>query len=394
MVKRALLLTAGLLLLLPLYATFAQDQGVGTPTPSPSPTPEAGVIVRHGVELIFPVELEFSLIVSLPPGDIESGEVILSQDSGYQETIDLNLDNDLNFADDESLEIRKPIRFTPQNAPRPFERLDYEWRITSSQGTDNLADWIIFQPGGAEWQSTPADTLKIYWHNANLGADVLREEFLPVVNLMESHVGGVADLDFVIYDANFEICESSEHPCSRDSLTEYYAEHGIAFVQPDQPGLDALQNDMIEALVMENYTGRWAGRDVPAWFRSGLAQLYRQSSNAGALATARNAEAQDFLLPPARLQRTLPDDADAFEQRLWDSQSYTLVLYLADSFGEEVPFDLATVFPEAENFETALQALTGMSLAENFRLWRQWLRSEAADNAATWTPYLTSINEG
>jgi hypothetical protein len=393
MLRRALLLTAGLFLLLPLYASFAQDAGDETPTLTPSPTPEAGVIVRHGYELIFPVELEFSLIVSVPPSDIQSGEVILSQDSGFQQTIPLNLDTDINLANADSLEIRKAIRFELNNAPRPFERLDYEWRLNSVRGTDNLERWLLFQPDDVEWQHTPADALRMYWHDDNLAANILREELQPAIDQIASHTGTSPSLDFAIYSPDFEICVPDEedestlvypgHPqysCSLDDLRDYYGNHGIAFIQPPDSGFDTLQNEMIEVMVIQAYAPGWVGRGVPVWFAEGLAQLYRQNINVGAVEIARSAEAQDMLLPPSRLENLLPDDADAFDQRLWDAQSYTLLLYLADTFGEDAPIDLATAFPEAESFDVALQNITGMTLAENFRLWRQWLRSDEADN--------------
>lgn len=420
MVKRALLLTAGLLLLLPLYATFAQDQGVGTPTPSPSPTPEAGVIQRHGAELIFPVELEFFLIITAPQQDILGGEVVLSQENGYEASFPLELADDLNFAGEESLEIRKTILFDLDNAPRPFERLDYEWRVTTAAGandqTDNLENWILFQPDGVTWQQTATDELTLHWHLDHLAAEEMRAELLPVSRLIDDHTGDVADLDFAIYGATFDICIPSldantgeevesvlvypgrpEYPCSVNDIANYYASHDIALIQPDDPGFDNIQQAIIAELVRETYASQWVGRGVPAWFASGLSQLYRPNGNAAALNTVRNAEGQNFLLPPARLQSALPSDADAYEQRLWEAQSYTLVLYLADNFGADAPFDLATAFPEAESFEAAVENITGMSLAENFRVWRQWLRTESAASAATWHPYLTTtaaLDEG
>jgi hypothetical protein len=393
MLRRALLLTAGLFLLLPLYASFAQDAGDETPTLTPSPTPEAGVIVRHAYELIFPVELEFSLIVSVPPSDIQSGQVILSQDSGFQQTIPLNLDTDINLANANSLEIRKAIRFELNNAPRPFERLDYEWRLTSVRGTDNLERWLLFQPDDVEWQHTPADALRMYWHDDNLAANILREELQPAIDQIASDTETSPSLDFAIYSPGFEICVPEEddestlvypgrpqYSCSLDDLRDYYGNHGIAFIQPPDSGFDTLQNEMIEVMVIQAYAPGWVGRGVPVWFAEGLAQLYRQNINVGAVEIARSAEAQDMLLPPSRLENLLPEDADAFDQRLWDAQSYTLVLYLADTFGEDAPIDLATAFPETESFDAALQNITGMTFAENFRLWRQWLRSDEADN--------------
>ena len=54
----------------------------------------------------------------------------------------------------------------------------------------------------------------------------------------------------------------------------------------------------------------------------------------------------------------LPSEADYQARALWEAQSYLLVLYLADRYGADAPFDLAQNIPaDGDGFAGALAAL-------------------------------------
>jgi hypothetical protein len=173
--------------------------------------------------------------------------------------------------------------------------------------------------------------------------------------------------------------------CDPRDVQKIYKAHRFVVLRRAGLTLDRVQDQIVEALAGDMLDRLWQGSEVPpAWFQAGLIQLYGLLPQPAALTLVREANRADNLLPPGSLMATpVPGAATT---RLWQAQSYLLVLYLASRFGAEVPFEVARNAAKS-SFAEALRAATNRSFEEISEDWRAWLASDAAQAAVRWTPY-------
>jgi len=121
----------------------------------------------------------------------------------------------------------------------------------------------------------------------------------------------------------------------------------------------------------------------------GLAGLYHLQADTPALQVARAAGRTESLIPLEGLMFDPPDDWPEMKRELWEAQSYLLVLYLADRWGADAPFELAErLTNETGDFETIFTSVTGQSVRLFWVEWQRWLFAGVAEDATRWTPYL------
>lgn len=383
-----------------LHAAYAQD---GTPTPT------AGIIYQQSAAVFFPSAIQFTASLAARQETLASGTLTLFQASGFEQTVELTFEGEdgaVSGAHIDTTDLLKLVVFEGEAIPRPFEPLNYRWQIvTDDERVSEVADEMLFQPSGGNWQQIDTPPLTFWWHNERLGMGVLRENLLTIYALLEKNTGEAPQLNFVVYDADYRFCDAvldpdtnvqrevmvgnANLPCSVDELKQYLAQNNLIFIQRQDNDFGSLENQLISELVTRFYGLVWdEDLSVPSWFTSGLAQLYRQTGDFRALVTARAALEQEALFTLEGLENAPP--IDAAQKAVWEAQSYLLVLYLADCYGASAPFELARSLVGASSFESAFQDLTDMTLSQAYRAYRGWLGSKAAEVAVLWNPYLAT----
>lgn len=338
--------------------------------------------------------LQFDTSISARPETITGSEIDLFQSTGYERHITLNLEDTLAPAGVDSAALSVWVSLADGPMPQPFAPLNYRWEITDATGNiSEIRGEILYQPDG-EWTES-GDTPLRFVIQGDLGTGILRQDLLTTYDLLSTHLQSEAapTFRFILYEPQTELCRIPLHEvetiCTPDDLREFYAQAGLTFIQRSEIGFEAVSNQLTAALVEAFYTPVWPDSEVPAWFVSGLTQLYRQAGHYPAWVAAQSANQTGGLLSLAILSEGLPDDADSPQRALWESQSYLMLLYLADQYGAATPFDLALALGENPDFEAALaQVSDGLTLDGLYRRWVAWLPSKPAEVASLWNPYL------
>lgn len=178
-------------------------------------------------------------------------------------------------------------------------------------------------------------------------------------------------------------------PCSVKDYENIYAAAGISLLQRPTIGFTEFKDALTDRMVRDFYGSLWGGADVPAWFETGLARLYRTHAGYNELQIARAAGRTDTLLTFEDLASPLPTNSLERDLALWDAESYLLVLYLADQIRKDVPFQLAAEIAGSEGgFDDAWQKFTNTDLTGLWNAWNSWLFSDKSDQAVLWTPYM------
>ncbi|MBZ0310326.1 MAG: hypothetical protein K8I82_29970, partial [Anaerolineae bacterium] len=360
MVKRGLLLLLGILV---AGVSHAQE------TP-----PDRTLITQTGIEIFFPAAMRFRATFAANRQDFESAALSLYQVNGVEATIPVVLDEHLigeglDFID---VQVDQPL-----GAFRLFEPFNYRWELTTTNGeTYTFADEYLPIPPNSigEWQTAGDVPLTFYWYNPNLGVNLLRENLLSVYALLQSQTGLDKTFQFIIFDHDHVFCDSKidaetgqeisitrgsdAYTCALETIQNLLQRNNLRFIQRTDASFDTLEAQLMREIVTEFYGDYWTV-EVPNWFEEGLALLYRPYPGLRELMIAQQADSRNALMGLSQLQIPLNSSMTAEQQDIWKAQSYLLLLYLADTYGAEVPFELALSLDEAESFEAAFEAITG-----------------------------------
>jgi hypothetical protein len=377
------------------------------------------VIFGHSAQALFPLGVEFRLSLATPQAEIITGRLTLAQASGFEASYDLTLPSPITPAEGETppahdvtgggvdtTEITKLIVFDSILAsPMPFEPINYRWEIDTgglNPRTSIMSDQVLFQPRQTEWQVLDQAPLSFTWYNPNLGVAVLRQELMPIYDLMAQHTRLAPTFRFALFEADFEFCQSVTDPeddttrlvipgstdiaCQEEDYQAALARAGYDLLWTEQNDFDLRLNGLLERLFTGFYEEYWGeqGQAIPTWYERGLAQFYRRGNGLQALAFAQDAAALGQLLTLNDLSRPPSPEQTV----LWQAQSYLFLLYLADEFGAQTPFQVAQAIPQAESFEAAFEEVIGQPLAGQYRAFLTWVDSPPAEVAALWNPYL------
>jgi len=365
---------------------------------------------RH--EIVFPAVIRFFLGANVHLEDVTSITLTVRQESGLDHTFTLDLEQTLipEFSGGTPKQFLFEWSLIGNASPRPFEAVDYLWEVTMRDGEVAQAQGQFYYADAERglWRTAGRYPLILHWTNANLAGQVVWEEVMAAYGLLDRHTEDTPGFEFALYEPGARLCETvrdeanddertvvlarsdaAEYPCSEAMFAQLYAQHGMIFLQRASYGFSVLENHLIETMVRQTYAPMWVEVRVPAWFIEGLAALYRLRPGLAALEVTRSAARTGSAHPIEVLAAGMPQDATYPEQTVWEAQSYLLVLFLADRYGAEAPFQLARdAATNSAGFDGALQALTGDDQAGLWTEWQRWLFSDAAMRAVAWTPYM------
>lgn len=371
---------------------------------------DAGQIYSHGIELLYPVTIRFFLTVSCPQAMLNNVELTVRQESGLYLSFDVSVADHIGEESrDYTNLIYDWVLADSEQTPLPFESLNYGWRVETAEGVSSVADEILLEDTRhGEWYKGGEPPLTLRWLNPDLAGGRIQKETLAAYDLLTRRTGLSPRFEFVIYDPGMKLCESRvqetgetasvlishnfgqpQYACSLEHYKQAYDHANMLFLQRTSLGYAVLEDELITEMAQKTYDQLWAGAEVPAWFRFGLAGLYRLRPNYSALQVVRTAARTETLITLPELAQPLPSTTQFQAQMLWESESYLLVLFLADKFGAQAPFELAqAVTQHAGGFAGALQDLIGAGDAALWDEWTTWIFTNNADAAQTWTPYL------
>jgi hypothetical protein len=398
-------------------------------------TPRFGLME---VEIIYPAGIHTAISLPSPLENLTNLTLEILFGDGTRQTFNLNPDAVTLASEDDRALLAYDYLFTSERIPRWFESVVITWRGTWADGvqqeaaltvmiTDTRFAWLqATDPGGGMQlliadgadladSQIPAATLPARRTpvDPNLPptpdtiASQMTSGLWSVYELLAAQTGTRPVFRWIVYNTPSSpgcttngdgqpIAQSSisllELPCDHAIASAILRESGLEVVQVEQVGYDDLETALSASLVESFYAPVWNGRDIPAWFVSGLQQFISRVPKGNLRAPLQLAARTNRLY---NLTDQQPSDVDA--SRLWSSQHYGLVLYLANRLGVQGVFDLARDAGVAESFDALLGERLSRSSNQLLPDFERWLFSEAAVSAfnlslyqgATATPTVT-----
>lgn len=385
-----------------ILAVLLAGLAVGFPLRAQEPEGEDDFFDSHSVEVVLPAVVSFYLKMNVPRQDLASVALEFTQGSRVLFRGEVNL-AETALVETPFTILRYDRAINPADPPTLFEPAVYRWVVVDSGGESHEAEAeFVFEEMPHTWTHAGEPPLRFSLADSGLNAGVARRAVLPAYDLLRQHTGLEPDFNWAVFPHGHTFCTEAPdeqgnvqvvvqaissgvlYPCREADGRRIYAENGYRIlVRGRTPGLVAFENELIADMTAVFYDQYWQGRAVPAWFRSGLAQLYGLTSNPLALRQTQNAARADQLFSAARLD-AIPEQPD--RRIAWEQQAYTMALYLADAYGADAPFALARAVP-VDGFQAAFVSLTGGDLEDFLIAWERWLFTAEAGRAVSWTVY-------
>ncbi|MGB3716836.1 MAG: peptidase MA family metallohydrolase [Candidatus Promineifilaceae bacterium] len=289
--------------------------------------------------------------------------------------------------------------------PPPGAQMWWEWTITDSSGNvftterealtfrDERFDWRMITSEGSGVSSPVSSPIVLYWYEGDDVGPVLLEAAESGLERLESDIGIELEGEVQIY-----VYEDAESMREALLFVQDWA-GGLAFsdyntillgVPPhlaETWGSDTIRHELAH-LVLGQFGRSCLGGNRPTWLEEGLATYAEGEPDEGVRNQIEQGIEDDSFQPVRSLNGAFPahsEDANAAY-----SQSYSLVDFLLQTYGQEALQSLILDLAAAEGYDDALEGVYGFN-ADGLELaWRESIGAPSRQIPATPTPVVAA----
>lgn len=350
-----------------------------------------GFAFKWSAETVFPQGMRFFITALRPADQLQSAVLLIEVADSAPVVVPVAVDAPVQ-AGDTYTDLAYTWPFPPELVLPLGSRITYEWRVVAADGEQARArDQAVFADTRVTWLRSEDPRGQIHLTApADSAPTALRAALRPAYALMAEQTGSRPVFDIIVYppDVPPDGCAAGADglqaaapisgaalPCDPARAAAVFRASGQDAVQA-RAGAAGAVPAVVELFVDRFYGPLWAGADVPAWFRAGLATFYTPGVKG------------DYLGPLQRAARVGQPGEPGADESLWRAYSYAAVLYIADSAGLPGLFELARAAGGAESFGAALTAAVGLSPDALWPALRRWLLTPQGERAFAYVPYL------
>lgn len=345
----------------------------------------------------FPQEIRFE-VAATSPSPIEAVELEFWTDAlACGESLTRAFPED--FAPGTSIETEWTWDLRRTGALPPGTMVGWRWTLRDASGLEMTTpdQTLLFTDESIPWESVESDSLALYWHEGSAGfsQDLLQAGEQALASLRARTGVELEGRSQVFIYASSQEMQAATLFAPDWSGGLAFASHRTVLlaVAPGEQawGMRALAHELAH-VVIGYYTFSCVD-STPTWLSEGLAMVAEGDMEpyyAGILAQAVD---ENRLQSVRALGEIFSDDPDL--ARLAYAQSYSLVNYLSETYGQEQMLALLDGFREGRSPDAALEAVYGFDRDGLESAWRAWIGAApmaptpVGGPAATRTPYPT-----
>jgi hypothetical protein len=272
--------------------------------------------------------------------------------------------------------------------PPPGATLRWAWQITDNQGniTTTPEQSHTFVDDRFEWQTVTAPNIRLHWYAGSSVGPILLEAAVAGLDQLQNEMGITLDSEVQIF-----IYEDSDD--MRDAVL-YIQEWagGVAFssyniiligVPPriaESWGVPTVRHELAH-LVIGQFGRSCVGGSRPTWLEEGLAVYAEGEPGQTILADIASGIQNNRFEPIRSLSGSF--SAHGPEAGIAYSQSYSVVKFLLESYGQEKMQELLLTLAQGSGYDAALEAVYGFNVDGLELAWRQSLNLPPREIPAT-----------
>ncbi len=259
----------------------------------------------------------------------------------------------------------------------PGSRVNYWWTVENARGdrirTEPVEVWI--RDNRHDWHGLTRGKITLYWYQGSISfADELMTTAHQVLARLAADTGVELEraVKIYIYANQQDLLESMIFPqewTGGGAFTRY----GIIIVSIAPEGLDwgrrVIAHELTHLVVHQMNFNPYG--DLPTWLDEGLA-MYAEGELEPLAANLLQSRAKEGNLISVR-SLSSPFSAYTKESILAYAQSYSLVKFLIDNYGQEKMYQLLCAFKEGSDYDDALVSVYGFDMDGLDSLWRDYV---------------------
>jgi len=322
-------------------------------------------------EVEFPFELSFSMSAR---SDVDITDIrlhyIVDRISFARTTSEVYIE----FVPDTTVDVAWTWDVRKMGGLPPGTGIDYWWTVTDARGdeVETRRTRVWFDDNRYSWRRLKEGDVTIYWYEGGLSfAGELMAAAQQALARLAEDTG--AELEKVaqiyIYASAQDLREAMIHPqewAGGAAFTRY----GIIAIGIAPDGLDwgkrAVAHEMAHLVIHQMTFNPYSG--LPTWLDEGLAMYAEGVLGGEFIFFLDKAIAEDSLIPVRSLAS--PFSAYAGQSYLSYAQSYRLVEFLIDNYGQDKMLQLLNSLQQGIGCDTALEKVYGFNMDGLDSLWK------------------------
>jgi hypothetical protein len=250
--------------------------------------------------------------------------------------------------------------------PPPGSRLWWEWTVTDTAGNTFTTprQELTFADERFTWRTVEAEGIHLHWYRGDEVGPLLLDAAVDGLNRLENDMGIELqdDVQLFIYGDSEDMREAVlyiQNWAGGVAFSEYNTI--LIGVPPDIAedwGRSTVRHELAH-LVIGQFGRSCVGGSRPTWLEEGLAVYAEGEPQDYVLADIENATRNNTFAPVRSLNGAFP--AHGEEAGIAYSQSYSLVTYLLETYGEKQMQELILALAEGVGYDEALQQVYGFN---------------------------------
>jgi hypothetical protein len=281
------------------------------------------------------------------------------------------------------------LNYTP-----PGSEIEYWWKIEDAAGNELETEPVSFtyEDERYEWRELSSDRIILYWYNG--GDDfgqALFDRALEALDQLKDDTGVTVEkaVKIFIYGSHGDLLGALEEKAKEWTGGRAFTDQGIVVIGVSPGNLEWGKRATVHELthvVMHQVTDTPLG-GLPTWLDEGLAMYAEGDLEPIYRAELNEAIESNTLITVRTLSSSFSADSD--EASLSYAESYSLVEFILDRYGEEKMSQLIAIFTEGAYYDDALQEALGVKTDGLDDAWRAWLGAPSRPTAAEVTPQIS-----
>lgn len=275
----------------------------------------------------------------------------------------------------------------------PGVEIRYRWRLEDEVGRAHSTDWqsFVLDDPRFQWQTTRVENVELKWYRGgDAFGEALREPARRVLERLRADAGVEIGrtLKVYVYGSEADFRSASGPGTHEWAGGSAFTRDGVVLILAPPNALEyarrTVAHELTHVVVYQSTRNPYGG--LPTWLEEGLAMRSEGDLQPSFRRALDAAIKEDRLISVWALSSSFPTDADQAE--LSYAQSYSLVEFVVERYGQAGMSRLLAEFREGATFDDALRAALGV---DTYGLDDQWraslgLRPLAPVAAATAVP--------
>lgn len=351
-----------------------------------APTEAQGItVVVNEAAVSFPESVDFQVEVA---SGVELTEAVLTYDVVHHSCVEVSSEVPVQVED--SSAAWRWVMSRSGNPP-PGAELWWEWTLTDTAGErfTTPRQSIVLVDERFPWRTIDDQDISLHWYEGEETGPILLEAAVAGLARLEQEMGIALqeDVDFYIYGSAEDMRQAVLY------IQDWAG--GVAFAEYNTiligvpPGLaegwgrETVRHELAH-LVVGQYGWSCLGGGRPTWLEEGLAVYAEGPADAETLANIEQGIEENSFVPLRSLNGSFPShDRDA---ELAYSQSYSVVAFLLEQYGQAAMQQLLLTLAEGEAYDTAFERVYGSNIDGIEQLWREAIGAPPRPIPPTATP--------